>query len=129
MQLPAAALLSCGADDSTLSKIADSENNGYLDFAAFQRFVKLMKRRADVETLFKELTSGRDELDGDEWIRFLKDTQKVSLRHIEVGPPLTRVAIVHAGRSDLAGNLPQICGRNELQDDYRRVCNILAVHR
>ena len=51
----------------------------HLDFAGFQRFVKLLKRRDDIDTLFREISRG----DGtgvliEDWNHFLLEVQEVS---------------------------------------------------
>lgn len=53
--------------------------NDYLDFKAFQTFVKLLKRRGDVEEIFRAAV-GEDKLGFDEaaWSTFLRDVQGVS---------------------------------------------------
>lgn len=52
--------------------------NDFLDFRAFQTFVKLLKRRADIEEVFlQQLPVGRDGLDEQAWAKFLRDVQGV----------------------------------------------------
>lgn len=58
--------------------MADVDGRGYLDFTDFQHFVKLMRRRRDVETVFRQLTFERDELSRSEWLSFMKSSQGVS---------------------------------------------------
>ncbi|EFP87188.2 Phospholipase C [Puccinia graminis f. sp. tritici] len=59
--------------------IADSQKRGYLDFPAFQHFVKLMKRRPDLESLFQQFTSGRAVMSVDEFTRFMQNVQHSEL--------------------------------------------------
>ncbi|PLW37449.1 hypothetical protein PCASD_10657 [Puccinia coronata f. sp. avenae] len=62
-------------------EIADSQTRGYLDFPAFQHFVKLMKKRPDIEALFHKFTGGRKLMSADEFTAFMKDVQ-----HSELSP-------------------------------------------
>ena len=52
----------------------------YLDFAAFQNFVKLLKRRAEIDDLFSRQLSSPDAsgLSLVDWSRFLVNVQQVS---------------------------------------------------
>ncbi|CEQ42345.1 SPOSA6832_04140 [Sporobolomyces salmonicolor] len=54
--------------------------NDYLDFKTFQTFVKLLKRRVEIEDIFRSLV-GADKNGFDEagWGRFLRQTQQHSL--------------------------------------------------
>lgn len=55
---------------------ADSEARGYLDFDDFRHFVKLLKTRPDIETLYVHL-AGDGPFDFDVFENFMKLTQKV----------------------------------------------------
>ncbi|MBW0506130.1 hypothetical protein O181_045845 [Austropuccinia psidii MF-1] len=55
--------------------VADSQRRGYLDFPAFQHFVRLIKTRTDLEVLFKELTSNRNTMSFAEFLNFMQKTQ------------------------------------------------------
>ncbi|WAQ93092.1 hypothetical protein PtA15_18A149 [Puccinia triticina] len=59
--------------------IADSQKRGYLDFPAFQHFVKLMKRRPDIQSLFQQFTFGRDLMSVEEFTQFMKQIQHSEL--------------------------------------------------
>ena len=52
----------------------------YLDFAAFQNFVKLLKRRAEIDDLFSRQLSSPNScgLSLVDWSRFLVNVQQVS---------------------------------------------------
>lgn len=55
---------------------ADVSRSGRLDFAEFQEFVKLMKRREDIRAIYQELASNSEKgLSIEEFFRFLKDIQ------------------------------------------------------
>ncbi|KAG7451424.1 PLC-like phosphodiesterase [Guyanagaster necrorhizus] len=67
--------LNVNSSQAELRKIfeeADSQRYGYLDFDAFKRFVKLLKRRPDIETIYNDL--GR--LDLPTFTKFLHECQK-----------------------------------------------------
>ncbi|GAA5947791.1 hypothetical protein JCM10213_002114 [Rhodosporidiobolus nylandii] len=68
--------------------------NDYLDFKAFQTFVKLLKRRADIEAIFSSLV-GTDELGLDlkRWTAFLRETQGVSAGHDVLAKCFDRYAL------------------------------------
>jgi phosphatidylinositol phospholipase C delta len=57
---------------------ADIDRQGHLDFVSFQRFVKELKRRPEVENLFAQLTPGEG-LDEKAFAKFMTETQKVRL--------------------------------------------------
>lgn len=59
--------------------IADSQSRGYLDFPAFQHFVKLMKVRTEVECLFQQFTFGRKTMSVDEFVEFMVKVQRSEL--------------------------------------------------
>lgn len=63
-------------------EIADSQRRGYLDFPAFQHFVKLMKKRPDIESLFQQFTFGRKVMSVDEFTKFM-----INVQHSELAPP------------------------------------------
>ncbi|KAL8291858.1 hypothetical protein RQP46_002116 [Phenoliferia psychrophenolica] len=52
----------------------------HLDFAGFQKFVQLLKRRDDVDALFREVSGGSTAgLSLEDWIRFLRAVQQSTL--------------------------------------------------
>ncbi|KAK0236203.1 1-phosphatidylinositol-4,5-bisphosphate phosphodiesterase 1, partial [Armillaria nabsnona] len=55
-----------------LFKEADTQTNGYLDFDAFKRFVKLLKRRPEIEAIYSDL----GKLDLPAFTTFLRESQK-----------------------------------------------------
>ncbi|KAK4046979.1 hypothetical protein OIO90_006371 [Microbotryomycetes sp. JL221] len=68
--------------------------NDYLDFEAFQKFVKLLKRRDEVEEVFRNLVGAAGEFDEPAWDRFLHDQQCVQLQ----GEALTKSFLKYADR-------------------------------
>jgi phosphatidylinositol phospholipase C delta len=55
---------------------ADVSRSGRLNFAEFQEFVKLMKRREDVRAIYRELASDLEKgITLEEFLAFVKDTQ------------------------------------------------------
>ncbi|POW14655.1 hypothetical protein PSTT_02792, partial [Puccinia striiformis] len=63
-----------------LSKqIADSQKRGYLDFPAFQHFVKLMKKRPDIISLFQQFSSQKKIMNVDEFTEFMINVQHSEL--------------------------------------------------
>jgi len=55
---------------------ADSSRCGRLNFAEFQEFVKLMKRREDVRAMYQNLTSDSDKgITLEQFLQFVKETQ------------------------------------------------------
>lgn len=55
---------------------ADVSRSGRLNFAEFQAFVKLMKRREDVRAIYRELASEAEKgITSEEFLRFLSDIQ------------------------------------------------------
>ncbi|KAH9824700.1 PLC-like phosphodiesterase [Melampsora americana] len=55
--------------------MADSDQKGYLDFTDFQRFVKLVKRRTDLDAIFQKITSGKDTMSVEDFIIFMQTVQ------------------------------------------------------
>ncbi|KAK4702929.1 hypothetical protein P7C70_g3286, partial [Phenoliferia sp. Uapishka_3] len=67
-----------GKDEITAAFQATARPNDHLDFAGFQRFVKLLKRRDDIEEIFREVCGASVKvLSPDAWMRFMKSTQQV----------------------------------------------------
>ena len=63
--------------------------NDYLDFKAFQLFVQLLKRRIDVEEIFRSLVPpDENAFSATAWGDFLRDTQGVSHYHLMLLEPL-----------------------------------------
>ncbi|KZV92209.1 PLC-like phosphodiesterase, partial [Exidia glandulosa HHB12029] len=58
---------------------ADTQNRGYLDFADFQRFVKLLKRRPEIERLFMKVSNEDEKFDFPDFEKFMRDYQKSDL--------------------------------------------------
>ncbi|TVY82950.1 1-phosphatidylinositol 4,5-bisphosphate phosphodiesterase [Lachnellula suecica] len=55
---------------------ADTSRTGRLNFAEFQEFVKLMKRRGDVRTIYRELASDHEKgITSQEFLNFLRSVQ------------------------------------------------------
>ncbi|BGP72999.1 hypothetical protein NBRC10513v2_006403 [Rhodotorula toruloides] len=76
------ARLGMGMSRSEISEAfrTSASPNDFLDFKAFQTFVKLLKRRADIEEVFlQQVPQGRDGLDEQAWSTFLRDVQGVKL--------------------------------------------------
>lgn len=61
----------------------------FLDFAAFQEFVKLLKRRDEVEEIFRSIVGSAGEFSQESWKEFLTDTQKVRVELATALLPLT----------------------------------------
>ncbi|KAH7887240.1 PLC-like phosphodiesterase [Phlebopus sp. FC_14] len=71
---------SSSEDLMRLFKRADTQNRGYLDFADFQKFVKLLKARPDIDLLYKKLCSNTGgKLTFAAFETFMRDTQKARL--------------------------------------------------
>ncbi|KAF9235225.1 PLC-like phosphodiesterase [Melanogaster broomeanus] len=63
-----------------LFRRADSQSRGYLDFADFQTFVKLLKARPELDLLYKKLCSGSDgKFTFHVFETFMRDVQKSAL--------------------------------------------------
>jgi phosphatidylinositol phospholipase C delta len=64
---------------STTSQQADTQNRGFLDFSQFQRFVKMLKSRPELDRLYKKICSANHGLfDFHAFEVFMRDSQKVS---------------------------------------------------
>jgi phosphatidylinositol phospholipase C delta len=64
-------------------QLADVQKRGFLDFDDFKRFVKRLKARPEVESLYKKLClSGGASFSFETFERFMRDHQKVSERAI-----------------------------------------------
>jgi phosphatidylinositol phospholipase C, delta len=57
---------------------ADVQQKGYLDFTDFQIFVKLLKRRPEVERLMLDVAEGADVINLTQFSEFMRFTQEVS---------------------------------------------------
>ncbi|KAH7910331.1 PLC-like phosphodiesterase [Hygrophoropsis aurantiaca] len=65
---------------SRLFKQADSQQHGYLDFTDFQRFVKFLKARPEIELLHKKLcATNSGKLGFETFAKFMRDTQKAGI--------------------------------------------------
>ncbi|KAF9328926.1 Phospholipase C [Podila minutissima] len=58
---------------------ADEKKQGYLDFADFTHFVKLLKERREIVTLFNRVAKSSDSLTIDQFTDFMEHTQKSTL--------------------------------------------------
>ena len=60
------------------SQQADENNDGYLDFPGFRRFVKLLKSRPELEQLYQKLAAANgNKFDFVAFEKFMRDSQKV----------------------------------------------------
>ena len=60
------------------SQQADVQNRGYLDYPDFQRFVKIMKRRPEIERIHDKLCASRNGVfDLGVFYHFMREYQKV----------------------------------------------------
>lgn len=60
-----------------LFEAADIDKRNFLDFAAFQTFIKFLKRRPDVEAIFEQVCGGNSiKLDFEVFKKFMRDVQK-----------------------------------------------------
>ncbi|KAJ2933007.1 hypothetical protein H1R20_g4087, partial [Candolleomyces eurysporus] len=58
---------------------ADPESKGYLEFAGFQKFIKLLKRRPDIEEIYGKIAGENGgKFDFAAFEKFVKETQKSS---------------------------------------------------
>ncbi|KAJ7206515.1 1-phosphatidylinositol-4,5-bisphosphate phosphodiesterase 1 [Mycena pura] len=74
---------------------AVSDNNDCLDFDDFRQFVKLLKARPDIESLYKKIQK-HDRFTFDVFQTFMRDVQKSSLGDAQ----LQNLFDIHAGDSD-----------------------------
>lgn len=91
-------------DLKRLFKQADSKRNGFLDFIDFQKFVKLLKARPELDLLYKKLSSkngGRFTLTVFE--AFMRNCQKSSLTQEELRSIFLRYAKKYESK---AGTIP-----------------------
>ena len=62
------------------SQQADVNNRGYLDFPQFQRFVKMLKTRLELDRLYKKIYSANNRLfDFPTFEVFMRNSQQVSI--------------------------------------------------
>ncbi|KAE9399900.1 PLC-like phosphodiesterase [Gymnopus androsaceus JB14] len=61
-----------------LFKAADVDGDGYLDFAGYQKFVKLLKRRPEVENLYQKV-SDNEKMDFVAFKKFMQGSQESKL--------------------------------------------------
>ncbi|KDR66475.1 hypothetical protein GALMADRAFT_259273 [Galerina marginata CBS 339.88] len=65
------------AEIRKLFKELDTQNRGHLDFAQFQQFAKILKRRPELESIYAKLSSANGgKFDSPAFIKFLKEYQK-----------------------------------------------------
>lgn len=63
-----------------LIKEADTENRGYLDYAQYQKFVRILQRRPDIEEIYENIcTTYGGKLDFEGFVKFMEKSQKVFL--------------------------------------------------
>ncbi|BGO94412.1 hypothetical protein NBRC10512_003785 [Rhodotorula toruloides] len=89
------ARLGMGMSSSEISEAfrTSASPNDFLDFKAFQTFVKLLKRRADIEEVFlQQVPQGQDGLDEKAWSTFLRDVQGVKLDDLAISRGFLRYA-------------------------------------
>lgn len=86
----------------TPSKAADVDNDGYIDYAGYQKFVKLLKRRPEVETLYQKVSDGK--MDFAAFKKFMQGSQEVSLPYQRCIDPNRRM----------------FCRQSKLDDDNLR---------
>ncbi|KAJ7460554.1 1-phosphatidylinositol-4,5-bisphosphate phosphodiesterase 1 [Mycena latifolia] len=67
-----------------LFKEADATKKKSLNFSEFQHFVKLLKRRPEIEALYKRLCGDRQMFDFAVFEKFMTDTQKSTLTSAEL---------------------------------------------
>lgn len=81
-------------------KDADVQGRGYLDFTDFQRFVKLLKRRPEIDRLFMKISNEDEKFDFPDFEKFMREKQKVRavvlyymrLHAVQVRPQSSRAA-------------------------------------
>ncbi|CAH7672476.1 PLC-like phosphodiesterase [Phakopsora pachyrhizi] len=59
--------------------LADSQRRGYLDFQAFQHFVRLMKHRTELDQLFSEITEDSALMTLEQFTKFMVHVQRSKL--------------------------------------------------
>jgi len=65
------------------SQQADANNRGYLDFPQFQRFVKMLKARPELDRLYKKICSANNRLfDFPTFEVFMRNSQQVSISRL-----------------------------------------------
>ncbi|KAI5984249.1 PLC-like phosphodiesterase [Pisolithus marmoratus] len=88
---------------------ADSQRNGFLNFSEYEKFVKLLKARPELDRLYEEWSSK----DGGKWTfavfeGFMRECQKSSLEHEELRTVFLRYADkseVHAATTSSSPSL------------------------
>ncbi|GAA5900925.1 hypothetical protein JCM6882_005980 [Rhodosporidiobolus microsporus] len=67
--------------------------NDFLDFKAFQTFVKLLKRRGDIDAIFLSLVEqGKSGLDVQRWAQFIKETQGMAPSELAISKSFEKYA-------------------------------------
>lgn len=61
---------------------ADKDTDGKLDREQFRAFVKMLKRRGDIEMIFQALSPNGEAIDFDTYQKFMRQTQKVAIHHL-----------------------------------------------
>ncbi|KAH9834796.1 PLC-like phosphodiesterase [Rhodofomes roseus] len=84
-------------------KEADRQGRGYLDFVDFQRFVKALKARPEIDHLYERIAGGTGgTVTYEAFERFMRTCQKSSLSATE----LTRIYLRYASSPDERGTSP-----------------------
>ena len=111
----------------TFQQEADTENKGYLDYPKYQKFVRNLKRRPEVEGIYEKLCTangGKFDLAG--FTKFLKEYQK-ALSCLFLSFEGTNTQLVYSKRRRNQVNIRQVCGnpceskRTRHNHDCRRV--------
>jgi hypothetical protein len=80
------------------------DKKGRLDFAGFQRFVKKIKRRPDIEQLYGQIAGENGgKFDFVAFEKFVREAQKVKLIDLESKPWLIFVAVAIQSRRNQTG--------------------------
>ncbi|KAF5377772.1 hypothetical protein D9757_008113 [Collybiopsis confluens] len=90
--------LSLHFSEEELTKLfntADVHDRGYLDWAAYQEFVKLLKKRPEVETLYQKVSGGK--LDFAAFKKFMQESQESNLSDDN----LKAIFLLYAGKDDI----------------------------
>jgi len=69
----------------------DTQKRGHLDFQQFQAFVKILRRRPELEGIYEKLSTangGKFDLSG--FIKFMKECQKANFIVLHVSSRLNR---------------------------------------
>ncbi|KAH7098050.1 PLC-like phosphodiesterase [Auriculariales sp. MPI-PUGE-AT-0066] len=95
-------IFSSRADLEHRFREADAEGRGYLDFAAFQRFVKLLKRRPEIDKLFSKISNEDGVFDFKDFEQFMRECQKSELSEHELRRIFNKFADTNAAGQVIA---------------------------